>query len=181
MRPCTLTEWCTRITGRHYHTNDPYLCLLINSCCCTKTQRQPHKFPAAPQKGKNIFVAVCISFPNSLEFRQLAAVQTVTPKIEKLCWSRSCRYEAFIDWMIPLTKPTKMSGQSSCAVIALISRWSQTQLQPTAFSAGVEPPTYHNPPPTNAAYNLTVSGPSHWTLPKSTKSIKRKTLLINEQ
>lgn len=100
----------------------------------------PDTFTATPQKRKS-FHRRLHQFCRSPELRQLSALQTEphTPKIEKLCWSRSCRCEAFIERMIPLTKRAKMSGQSSCAVIALISRSSQTQLQPTAFSDGVEP------------------------------------------
>lgn len=143
----------------------------------------PDTFPAAPQKRKS-FHRRLHQFSHSPELRQLGALQTEphTPKIEKLRWSRSCRYEAFIERMVPLTKRAKMSYQSSCAVIALISRWSQTQLQPTAFTDGVEPQHTIILPPPSAVCNLTVSGPSHWTLPKkSKKSIKRKELLINEQ
>lgn len=44
-------------------------------------------FQPLPERGSVLFVEVCISFPDSLDFRQLAALQTEprTPKIEKLC------------------------------------------------------------------------------------------------
>jgi len=76
--------------------------------------------------------------------------ESCSPKIERLCWSRSCRDEAFIEWVILLKKPSKTSGQSSCAVIALISQCSQTQTRSAAYSASVEPSTYHKYPPDTA-------------------------------
>lgn len=98
-----------------------------------------------------------------------------SPKIESLCWSRSCRDKASIEWVILLIKLSKMSGQSSCAVIALISQRSQTQPQLAAYSVGVEPSTYHKSP-LSSGYNLIVYNHTHWTL----HQILDKTILYNK-
>lgn len=110
-----------------------------------------------------------LQFSHSLKFRRLLPRQS--PKIERLCWSRSCRDEAFIEWAILLTNLSKTSGQSSCAVIALISQWSQTQLRSAAYSLGVEPSAYHHSPP-SAAHNLIVWFHAHWTLHKSENTLR---------
>ena len=63
------------------------------------------------------------SFPTLFKFsRPLPQTEPCGPKIERLCWSRSCRAEAFVEWVILLIKLSKTSRQSSCAVIALISQ-----------------------------------------------------------
>lgn len=86
-----------------------------------------------------------------------------SPKIESLCWSRSCRDKGFIEWVILLIKLSKTSGQSSCAVIALISQQSQTQPRFAARPPGVEPSTYHNSP-LSSGYNLIVCSHTRWTM-----------------
>lgn len=81
-----------------------------------------------PQQRGTDFTNGCVNVPTVLTVDS-GSPDRCCPKIEKLCWSRSRRRGAFIERVILLTKLTKMSGQSSCAVIALISRSSQTRLQ----------------------------------------------------
>lgn len=173
-RPLKILRHFKNNTGQlHLRLEKRLKCLTTMTTRAQNPQLRPRKpflfFPwtfteTEPQQRGTDFTSGCINVPTVLTVDG-GSPDRCRPKIEKLCWSRSCRRGAFIEWVILLTKLGKMSGQSSCAVIALISRSSQTWLQSTEYSVGVEPLiTLHTKTlPPSTVHNLIVRYPTHWT------------------